>query len=124
MPTHILVVEDNQELNMLLRHVLVAQGFTVDTATSLSEAIALCQTRLPNVAVVDYQLPEGNGIAVLEHIQSMAPQRIPAALITANPYLPSKLYDGKVDAMFVKPVYINQLVEFIQAHHSPKTLHA
>jgi CheY-like chemotaxis protein len=56
------LVDDNHDLLIFLERLVKAQGWRVRTAGSAREAQELMGRELPNVAVLDYLLPDGNGV--------------------------------------------------------------
>jgi CheY-like chemotaxis protein len=59
---HVLIVEDDADLRELLRDVLSAQGYAVDTAGNGEDAIAKLQERArPDLIVLDLVMPVMNG---------------------------------------------------------------
>ena len=64
---HILLVEDDPNVLMLLEHVLRGDGHDVDTAATLEQACSrLTQNRGYNLVVADGKLPDGTGMQVGE----------------------------------------------------------
>ena len=71
--THILVVDDDENICRVVRRMLEAAGYAVDVATNGREAL----TKLsPDVAVVlsDVLMPEMDGIEMLGHVRREAPR--------------------------------------------------
>jgi CheY-like chemotaxis protein len=58
----VLVVDDNVDLTFWMERVLVLEGFQVRTAMSVKEALAVAAEQPPDVAVLDYMLPDGDGV--------------------------------------------------------------
>lgn len=64
----ILLVDDDRDLARLLHHVFTAKGYVVDVAGTGLEAIRLTRTRKFDVVVMDYNMPELNGLATAKVI--------------------------------------------------------
>src|SRR5689334_5420747 len=66
----ILVVEDNEKSRKLVRDVLRFHGFaTIDAATA-AEGLALARERYPRLILLDIQLPDLDGTAVLTRLRA------------------------------------------------------
>ena len=57
----ILIVEDEEEVSSLIREVLKPRAGYIDTAGSMSEALAKIQRTLPDLIILDRVLPDGDG---------------------------------------------------------------
>jgi CheY-like chemotaxis protein len=65
----ILVAEDNDDLRRLLKTWLVGQGFAVLEAEDGAAAIRLCQDHVPDLALIDLQMPGVDGIMTIKHLR-------------------------------------------------------
>ena len=61
-PITVLIVEDAPEERALLSHYLAAQAMEVRQAASLSEMEAALQAQVPDIVLLDINLPDGNGL--------------------------------------------------------------
>lgn len=80
----ILLVDDDEVLNQVLRRVLTRDGYTVVVAGSVAEAMERARAQRPALALVDLRLPDGDGV----DLARMLPQqvgRFPLILMTAYP---------------------------------------
>jgi CheY-like chemotaxis protein len=66
----ILVVEDDIDISKMLRIYFDSQGYEVLVANRGSEALETCRTKLPNVVVLDIQLPDIDGYEVCRTLRS------------------------------------------------------
>jgi signal transduction histidine kinase/DNA-binding response OmpR family regulator len=64
----VLVVDDDPAIRAICAEVLRSQGYAVDEAGSCEEARRLVAERRPQVVLVDVQLPDGDGFALLESL--------------------------------------------------------
>ncbi len=69
----VLVMDDDAPLRTRLGRALETRGFEVVQAGSVAEAIALVKERCPAFAVLDMRLDDGNGLQVVETIQTVRP---------------------------------------------------
>jgi ATP-dependent Clp protease ATP-binding subunit ClpA len=77
-PAHptVLLVDDNRDLLRFLERLMADAGWTLLTAESATEAKKLMHQHQPNAALLDYMLPDGNGVELgVEFLQS-APQML------------------------------------------------
>ena len=65
----ILVAEDNDDLRKLLKTWLVDRGFAVLEAEDGGAAIRLCEEHVPDLAVIDLQMPGIDGIMTIKHLR-------------------------------------------------------
>jgi len=69
----ILVVDDEDDLRTLLSHVLATHGYEITSASDGEEAIAILRKNTFDVALLDIQMPNMNGIQVLKFINENCP---------------------------------------------------
>ena len=115
----ILVVEDN-EMNMkLLRDVLYATGYRTLEATTGAEAVELASANVPDLVLMDIQLPDFDGVQALHRLR--ADQRtaaIPVLAVTAQAMQGDRQqflaagFDGYVS----KPVNVRELIGTVREH--------
>jgi len=67
--TSLLIVEDDKPFLTRLARAMESRGFTVETAESVEEAVAIARARPPAYAVVDMRLGDGNGLEVIAAIR-------------------------------------------------------
>jgi CheY-like chemotaxis protein len=66
----ILAVEDDPDISKMLRIYFDSQGYEVLVAARGSEALDICRKKLPNVVVLDIQLPDIDGYEVCRSLRS------------------------------------------------------
>jgi DNA-binding response OmpR family regulator len=57
----VLIVEDDADIRSMLERGLAAEGFAVETAEGVEEALASAKRALPSAVVLDNMLPDGSG---------------------------------------------------------------
>ena len=77
----ILVVDDELMMLSLLRTILIRLGHEVFMASDGQEAIAKFQTDRPQITILDMNLPDLNGIEVLQQIRGVDP-KAPVIILT------------------------------------------
>lgn len=70
MKTKILLVDDDLELTEEVTQHLEKNGFAVQTASTVAEAVSHWPEYRPDVVLLDFNLPDGEGIEVLDDIVS------------------------------------------------------
>ena len=112
MPEHhkcILIVEDNKLHLRLLRDILVGHGYeTLETAHGL-EAINLAWANLPDLILMDIQLPDVSGLEVTRRLRDDdRSKRIPIIAVTAHAmgWHEREALDSGCDAYLSKPITI------------------
>ncbi|MFS0724628.1 response regulator transcription factor [Paenibacillus sp. 1P07SE] len=79
---HILIVEDERDIQELLRLCVESGGFRVSTAGGAAEARRLLQAELPDLALLDVNLPDGDGMDLCKEIRERSD--MPIILVTAR----------------------------------------
>jgi CheY-like chemotaxis protein len=68
----VLLVDDNRDLLHFLERLMANDGWTLLTAESATEAKRLVLIHKPNAALLDYMLPDGNGVELgVEFLQAV-----------------------------------------------------
>src|SRR4030095_12528048 len=79
---HVLVVDDERLVRWSLSERLRADGFVVTEASSVESAIDAL-AKAPDAVILDYQLPDGDGLAVLKRVRQTDPD-LPVVMLTAH----------------------------------------
>ncbi len=108
----ILVVEDNEKSRKLVRDVLSFHGFATLGAATAAEGLALARERRPRLILLDIQLPDLDGTAVLARLR--AERATAAILVVAFTAFAMKgdrerLLAAGFDGYLAKPVDIKAL---------------
>ncbi|HQZ64500.1 MAG TPA: SUMF1/EgtB/PvdO family nonheme iron enzyme, partial [Planctomycetaceae bacterium] len=78
----VLVVEDSRTQSVLFRSMLVKAGYRAVMTSNGREALESIRNSPPHVVITDLDLPEMNGLQLLEAVQAEFPN-IPVILVTA-----------------------------------------
>jgi two-component system sensor histidine kinase/response regulator len=65
----VLVVDDEEATRSFVERVLTREGFQVRVASDGNEALQSMQTQLPNLVILDLEMPGMNGVATLREIR-------------------------------------------------------
>jgi two-component system cell cycle response regulator DivK len=81
----VLYIEDNPDNQMLVRRVLMSEGYDVLLAANGQEGLHLAKTMKPNVILVDINMPGVDGYTVTSKLRQMTELvRVPIIALTAN----------------------------------------
>jgi two-component system response regulator PilR (NtrC family) len=105
-----LVVDDEPDIRELIEITLGRMGVDTRSAEDVGKAKTLLKDESFDCCLTDMRLPDGNGIELVQHIQTHYPH-IPVAMITAHGNMESAVDALKAGAFdFVsKPVNLEQL---------------
>jgi CheY-like chemotaxis protein len=108
-PRILLVVDSIPLLQAHAR--LLRQFCDVATAGSAAEAVEIISRRHFDVVVTDYQMPERDGIWLLQRLRSSRPE-VGRVLMSGvqSPSLGDMVAHGLVDVFYLKPVRSRELV--------------
>jgi DNA-binding NtrC family response regulator len=81
-PPTILVVDDESLIRFALSERLTAEGYRVVEAETAAEAMAKSHDGI-DLVLLDYRLPDGDGLSVLRHIKEHSPETL-VILLTAH----------------------------------------
>jgi two-component system, NtrC family, response regulator PilR len=112
----VLIVDDEPDLCELAEITLSRMGLDPRSAHDLKNARQLLSTHQFDLCITDMQLPDGDGISLVEHIQQNYPQT-PVAVITAHGNMESAVRALKAGAFdFVaKPIDLQVLRNLVTA---------
>jgi CheY-like chemotaxis protein len=81
----VLVVEDNEANQLLARWVLEREGYRVEVASAADEALEKVGEKLPNLILMDIQLPGQDGLSLTRQLKSsLTTANIPIIALTAH----------------------------------------
>jgi diguanylate cyclase (GGDEF)-like protein len=115
----VLIVDDDEPLRRFLRQILTQSGYTVAEAKSSAGALQQLQGLTPDLILLDYVLPDMNGLQLLEKIRSLPRLvQVPIIYLTGKNDIPAKtraLENGAVDYV-TKPFDPRELLARIARH--------
>lgn len=115
MPT-ILVADDDEKLLKMMRRTLIYEGFQVYTATNGREALAQMHAHVPDLVVLDWMMPEVDGLEVLARMRA-AGDDLPILMLTARDAVEDRVQglDAGADDYLVKPFAPSELLARLRA---------
>jgi CheY-like chemotaxis protein len=119
-----LVVDDYDDAREMYAEFLGFKGFDVVQAQNGLQAVALAESLLPDLIVLDLALPDIDGIEVTRRLKiSPATAGIPIVMLTANAQ--SRMLDearkAGCAAVLVKPCTPDDLLEVVQGFGKIRT---
>ncbi len=110
-----LIVDDEPDIRELVQMSLASMGIEVHGAERIVEARALLTRQSFDICITDMNLPDGNGIELIEYIQANYPD-LPTAMITAYSSVEKAVQALKAGAFdFVsKPVDLGVLRKLVE----------
>ena len=113
---HVLIVDDETDIRELLVLTLMRMGVEAESASSCKEAFARLAERSFDLCLTDMRMPDGDGLAVLNHIAERY-GNTPVAVITAYGSTDNAVAALKAGAFdyLSKPIQLKQLREIITA---------
>lgn len=115
MTLRILHLDDDEIVLMAVARMVRTKGlpYEIEMASSVKEAIRLLDERPYDIAMLDYMLPDGNGLEVLEKTREKC---IPAIFITGSGEVSiavKALQSGAYD--YIVKDYANEFLEMVQS---------
>lgn len=116
MRNYILIVEDDNEINYMLRELLQNQKFVTESAFSGTEALLYLKNEMPTAVILDLMLPGMNGEQLLEEIKKINPE-ISVIVASAKDDVSTriKLLKAGADDFIVKPFDTDELLARLEA---------
>lgn len=109
-PPAILIVDDDPDILTALYDLLEHEDLLVTGVATCHEALAQIQATNFSAVLLDIGLPDGNGLAVLETIQAIAPA-LPVIVLTAftSKDYRAKSFSGGAFSYLTKPYNCEEL---------------
>jgi CheY-like chemotaxis protein len=113
--SHILIVEDNVSFRELIREVFSYLGYCVSEASNGIEGLALMDCTPINLAIVDLEMPQMNGLEFTKRVKEKNPQ-FPVIMVTAFAALhsPAEIANAHVDVFLQKPMGVDTLINIVE----------
>ena len=118
----VLLVDDNRDLLHFLERLMASDGWTLLTAESATEAKRLVREHRPDAALLDYMLPDGNGVELGVEIQAAAPQVL--VIVMTGTILPPEeeaLCEEHGFPVLRKPFLASDVMDQIRSRLAPAT---
>ena len=111
----VLLVEDDPSLSAALTRFLEARGYDAVEAGTCADAARLFQEKRPDLVLTDYDLPDGDALALLARLQERDPG-VPVVVLTGHARIELAVQAIKAGAeqFLTKPVDLDALATIIE----------
>jgi two-component system cell cycle response regulator DivK len=120
----ILIVEDNDKNLKLARDLLQHDGFQTLEAATATAGITLAEQHVPDLILMDIQLPDMDGVTALGRLRkSEATRSIPVVALTAFAMAADRerLLAAGFDGYLAKPVDIHDFTDSVRRYCGEST---
>src|SRR5260370_30169886 len=114
----VLLGEDEAPLRTIIARNLAQRGHRRIAVDSVGDAIAEMTTRLPDVVLLDINLPDGTGWEVLRWLRAIR-HHVAVIVYSAVPPSQKRLAEFRPDAVLTKPFPMDCLIELIATVGQP-----
>jgi CheY-like chemotaxis protein len=111
----LLLVDDNEDFRAALKHLLSSNKYEIVEAGNGELALDMLNTELPDMAIVDLDMPKMNGIEFSRRAKKERPG-FPIIMVTAYSqfYSSKEIIAAGIDAFLQKPIDGDKLIAVIQ----------
>ena len=113
----ILIVEDNEKNLKLVRDVLQYRGYRTIEAGTGEDAVRLAKAHIPDLVLMDIQLPGMDGIAALGELRADPTTRaVPVMAVTASAMTHDrkKIMAAGFDGYQSKPIKVKEFMDAVR----------
>lgn len=118
----VLIVEDNDKNLKLVRDILQVKGYETLEAMTGEDGVRIATERLPDLVLMDIQLPGINGIDALRALRANeATAKIPVIAVTASVMQQDQalITDAGFDAYVGKPINLREFLDAVRRALEP-----
>jgi len=117
---HILVVDDEPQIQRFLRHSLGASGYVVELADDATSALRACAAHMPDLVILDLGLPDQNGKTVIGMLRQRS--EVPIIVLSAHDQEAEKIaaLDLGANDFIGKPFAIGELLARVRVCLRPR----
>ncbi len=120
---HILVIDDELQIQRAIRTILTEKGFRVTTASSGNEGLTLAAAHEPEIVILDLGLPDMDGSEVCERLREWTQCPIIVLSVRDSEREKVSMLDKGADDYLTKPFGIEELLARVRValrHSSAK----
>jgi CheY-like chemotaxis protein len=113
-PKQILVVDDDEDTRMVLQDLLELNGYAVRTSPNARRAVEAAREAPPALILVDYFMPDADGVWVVEQLRMAGLGEVPVVLTTGSNEGRDQAERLGVRSM-EKPFDVSRLLELVRS---------
>ena len=116
-PFRILVIDDEEDICAALRSIFEYQGWRVFTANRVRQGLELLRGQKPDIVIIDYHMPEINGILGVKMIRNLDGE-IPIVVLTIdeNQEVADRFLAAGANDFALKPIKTLDIISRIRLH--------
>jgi two-component system, cell cycle response regulator DivK len=112
----ILHVEDNLENRILIRRLLVSEGYVVLEAENARQALKILETQIPDMILMDINMPDVDGYTLTTKLKAQPNlHQVPIVAITANVMRGDRerVFQSGCNGYIEKPIDVDRFMDQI-----------
>ncbi len=115
MKERILIIEDDEAIQRILRRALTYEGYVVESAQDGESGLKLFRESRPDLVVLDWMLPGIDGLEVCQRLR--AASKVPILMLTAKDTVQDRVQglDAGADDYIVKPFQVEEFLARVRA---------
>lgn len=117
MAARILIVDDEENILELVKDVLSAEGYVVDVAPDADTALSLIREHIFDAAILDFNLPDMDGVMLHRRIRQMDQELAEHAIFTSGLVQSDKnlgYYTSRAGGFLSKPFKVPDLLRAVR----------
>ena len=113
---HILVVDDEPDIRILVKEILEDEGYQVSTAKDADEARKKLKLALPDLVLLDIWMPKEDGISLLKECRRNFDNRFPIVMMSGHGTIETAVESTRLgaSAFLEKPLTMSKLLKAVK----------
>ena len=107
----ILVIDDEIDLQQLVKIALKSKGYIIETANNGLEGLAKLETVKPHLIILDMNMPKIGGLEFYQRISQGGQSKYPVLVLTARANMEQLFRELNIDGFMAKPFEVDELLE-------------
>jgi len=109
-PCHVFLLEDDLSMRGFLRSLLASHGYRLTEAGTVAEGIAQIAAAAPDLILLDFGLPDGDGVELTRRLREWS--QTPIIVLSARGQESDKIHalDAGADDYLTKPFSVGELL--------------